>query len=234
MKCYNIKLLRIFFRNSNFTQEEENKLHYLYHQISLLLIVEIGSIYNKKIKSIIVSFGNKEEWLKYYKEDNIPNFHWYVGTGSASVIFDYDRFYKLEFEERKKMVFEMACESIYNIADKGRQFELMQVIDHIIKKYQDVKQLNTNYVALEQSLDYKGEDLLAKVIFQFNQKIKICLLVLGSQLSGSEIIIDEFDYGYIEWLVTAFKKIEIKENFIYLTGSKELDYLPFKISMEKL
>ncbi|MBL0084952.1 MAG: hypothetical protein IPP37_22065 [Saprospiraceae bacterium] len=155
MKSNNIKLLRIFFRNSKFTQEEESKLHYLYHQISLLLIFEIGSTYYKKIKSIIVSFGNKEEWLKYYKENNIPNFHWYLGTGSASVIFDYDWFYKLEFEERKKMVFEMACESIYNIAEKGKQFELMQVINHIIKKFKDVRQLNTNYVALEQSLEYK-------------------------------------------------------------------------------
>ncbi|MBK8112261.1 MAG: hypothetical protein IPK46_19050 [Saprospiraceae bacterium] len=110
----------------------------------------------------------------------------------------------------------------------------MQVINHIIKKFKDVRQLNTNYVALEQSLEYKGEDLLAKLIFQFNQKIRISLLVFGSQLSGAEVIIDEFDYGYIEWLVTAFKKIEIKENFIYLTGSKELDYLPLKINIEKL
>lgn len=60
MMKYNIKLIRIFFRNIYFTQVEENSIHYTYNQISLLLLVELSKIYQKKIDSILISFGTKE------------------------------------------------------------------------------------------------------------------------------------------------------------------------------
>jgi hypothetical protein len=232
VKRYSINLLRIFFRNSNFTLEEENNLHYLYHQISLLLIVELSNLYKNKIDSLSISFGTKELWLKYYKEENIPNYHWYKRTGSASLIFDYEKFNKLKYEDRKKMVFDMACESIYKIAVKGNQIELMQSIDQIIQKYRNIKVLNTNYIALEQSLDYFGNIISAKVLFEFDKKIIVSLVVKLSEQCETKYLLDELNYGYIEWLITAFKKIEIKDKFIYLKGSTELEYLPFKINLD--
>jgi hypothetical protein len=232
MKKYSVNLLRIFFRNSNFTLEEENNLHYLYNQISLLLIVELSNVYHKKTDSLIISFGTKELWLKHYTEESIPNYHWYKRTGSASIIFDYERFNKLEYEDRKKMVFNLSCESIYKIAEKGHQSELMQSVDQIMTKYRKVSVLNTEYVAFQQSLEYYGKIILVKVLFEFDEKIKISLVVSQSDLSETKYLLDEINYGYIEWLITAFKKIEIKNKSMYLKGSKELEYLPYKINLD--
>ena len=83
-----IKLLRIYFRKINITQEEENELLYFYHQISLLISSELNKILINPIDTIRITFGTKDLWLKYYKEEDIPHYHWYKKTGSASVIFD--------------------------------------------------------------------------------------------------------------------------------------------------
>jgi hypothetical protein len=232
MKKDNIKLLRIFFRHNNFTQEEENNLHYIYNQISLLLIVELSKLYLKKIDGITISFGTMELWLKYYKEDNIPNFHWFKKTGSASIIFDYKKFFELEYEDRKKMVLHYACESIYKIAEKGKQLDLMQAINQIIQKYQGINILNTDYITLEQAIKYKDDEISVKVLFEFNEKVKIQLVVNQLLSDEKKYLLDEFSYGYIEWLITAFKKIEVKDNYLYLIGSKELEYLPFKLMLD--
>ena len=48
----------------------------------------------------------------------------------------------------------------------------------------------------------------------------------------TKYIISEFDYGYIEWIITAFKKFEFQnDKFLVLKGSKELNYLPYKIDI---
>lgn len=170
--------------------------------------------------------------MKYYKEDNIPNFHWFNRTGSASIIFDYEKFFELEYEDRKRMVFQFACESIYKIAEKGKQLDLMEAINKVIRKHQGIDTLKTEYIAFEQAIVYKDKEISVKVLFEFNEKIEIQLVVNPTETDEKRYLLDEFNYGYIDWLITAFKKVEVKDNYLYLKGSKELKYLPFKIMLE--
>ena len=228
---HKIKLLRIFFRHHVFKNEDENKYHYLFHQISLLLKAEFDPRLKNNLKSLLISFGTKKLWLKYYKTQTLPILHWYKIVGSSSAYFNYDSFFKLEFEEQKKYVFDKACEQIRLIAEYGSQKELLKAIEEITVKYKSVEVLNTDYIAFRQIFFFDDSQFEGKVIFSFSDKISVYLKIYKAEKELSSHLITTYNYGYIEWVITAFKKIEIDGNMLILKGHKDMDELPFRIDI---
>ena len=229
-----IKLFRICFRHHDFNNEKENEFLYYYQQISFFLITELNPYLNKKIKHLIINFGTEKIWSKFYKNDPLPILHWYRNVGEFSGLFDYDHFNQLENSAKLQYVLIETCHALEQLAKLSNREDFHKAVKNVFLKVKDLKKINFSYIVFKKDLEIAGVEYKSLVKFVFEDKIKIFLefkLISGKTKS---FLISTYKYGYIEWLVTAWKNIVVKDNVLIVSGSRELDELPFKISLDEL
>ncbi len=229
---HKLRLLRIYFRHHDFDNEKENSYHYFFNQIALLIVQELDNYLTRDYRSFVISLGTLELWSKFYDSEEIPNIHYLARQGNTAENFEFDKFFKLEVEDQKLMVFNKACNSLASLARKGKQLELESAINKIKSKYASSKKLNCEYIALNKDFICQGINFTGKIIFKFLEVVYVNLTIEYRGNLVEEFKIWNFDYGYIDWLITVFKKLEVKNDLLILKGHYEIEEFPMSFDLD--
>jgi hypothetical protein len=214
---------------------EIRHLNNIFFGLGTLLNNKINEKYTgKKIQFINIEFASKEYYNKY-PVLAIDYVHYY-GSGSGHLkyygLIDFNSFNKLNATEKKYYIWNRACDYLKKSAKQIGNKELLQAVDFAHDEGIKIE-LNTDYKVIEKDFVHDGLPMNTELWILFrdsgmNSKFK--LKEKGDIIF--EMKLDDTVHGN-EYFLEMYKKIEYDGKNIIIKGSRDIDYLPLKIDIEK-
>jgi hypothetical protein len=206
-------------------------LNEAFFHLSVLLNRLINERYDgKKIKYLNIDFATEETYkLHAVLPKNEPYF--FGGHLRFYGVFDYEQVIKLDADEQKLLLWEMACKFVKQSATKTKNDSLYEAADYAYKKGIE-RNLNADYRLVESEVSICGRKFLAAVWIHFKPDGMYSRFALQD---GNKILlskdIDSTKNG-IEFFLYMYKRIEAIDNMIIIKGHRDVKYLPLKIPID--
>lgn len=183
-----------------------------------------------KIKFINIDFSTDKT---YSLHTSLPKNAPYYFGGHLRYYGSFDRecFVKLTKSEQEKFIWENAYQYLIESAKTIKNIELKEASDQAFAEGLKID-LNPDYRVIDTDITVFSEELLrASVWINFEEDGMYSKLTL--ERSGKVIFIKELDKTKkgVEFFLEMYKSLELEGNNLVLRGSKDVDYLPLKISL---
>jgi hypothetical protein len=186
----------------------------------------------KKIKFINLDFATNKT---YELHKNLPKEepYYYAGHLRYYGTFDKEQFVKRTRIEQNNYVWNKAQEYLLKSAESIKNKKLLLAAEYAYTKGIEIK-LNPDYRMVEAEVNFFGQQLKASIWVNFTVDGMFSKLTLEKE---GEVIfeknIDRTKNG-VEFFLEMYTGIELKNNNIIISGRKDVEYLPLKISLENL
>jgi hypothetical protein len=186
----------------------------------------------KKFKFINLDFATKKT---YELHSNLPQDepYYYGGHLRYYGVFDREQFDQFSRIEQNKYVWNKGYEYLIKSAISIKNEKLLEATEYAYKKGIEMD-LNPDYRVVEADVNFSGQKLKASVWINFKEDGMYSKFTLEKD---QEIVfekqIDQTKKG-IEFFLEMYKVIELENNYIVIKGRKDVEYLPLKISLDKL
>jgi len=220
----------IWFKNGN---ELIADLTEKYFGISLLLNRLLNESYNgKKIKFINLDFATNKT---YEINKNLPKLETYYYGGHLRFygLIDLDLFESLSETERCKYVWDHAYDYLCKISKSTNNFQLLEASKLAYSKGIELE-LNPDYKVITSKFNLSGIQITASIWIIF--KADGVYSKLTFEKEGRivfEQILDKTKNG-VEFFLDMYRSIDLENNYIVVRGRKDVESLPFRISLEEL
>ncbi len=225
MKSASIERTLFFFKDGDQNLIELIKGFFPYYNLLNRLLSE--KYKGKKIKFINIAFYTEATYALYPNQPKHYT-HYHGGNLWFNGVFDIEAFVKMNDEEQIIYIWTEACNNLREAAILSKNEELLHACNFAFKKGLELK-LNPDFILLECETRLGSDIVKAELwihFFEGNMKSKLSFSKNG--IIQFEREIDKTKYG-IEFFLDMYKKIEIKNNSIVISGHREVEYLPLVI-----
>lgn len=186
----------------------------------------------KKIKFINIYFSTERTYeLNTHLPKDEP--YYYGGHLQYYGVLDKERLSLLSWIERKKYIWDKAHRYLCKSAQSIKNKKLMEAAEYAYEKGIETN-LNPDYRMVETDINVSGQQLKASVWVNFKEDGMYSKLTIEKK---EEIVfekdIDKTKNG-VEFFLEMYKGIELVNGNLVIIGRKDVDYLPLKISLDKV
>jgi hypothetical protein len=223
----NIERLMFWFKDGD---EQLISINEDFFGIAVLLNRLLNDNYDgKKIKFINLNFFTKRTY-ELHSVLPIDTPYYYGGHLTYYGLFDVNQFNVLNWNEKKRYVWEKACDYIKKSAEFTKNKKLFDALEFAYLKGIAGK-LNPDYRLLALNIDVYNQQLNVSLWINFKEDGLYSKLVIENDTGIIfEKQIDRTHKG-VEFFLDMYKVLEFDRNTIIIKGRKDVDYLPLKVSI---
>lgn len=204
-----------------------------FFEIGTLLNRLLNEVYDgKKIKFINVYFYTDKLYELYpVVSKNAP--YYYGGHLSYYGSIDIYKFNMLNWDEKKKFIWDKACEYLKESAKFTKNNKLFEAVEHAYLKGLEEK-LNPDYRILDNNINYNETILRVSLWINFKEDGMYSNLIIEN---NERIVFDkEIDKTCkgLEFFLEMYKAMEFDGSSIIIKGHKDVDYLPLRIPLSEI
>jgi hypothetical protein len=213
-------------------EEQLSELNTKYFALGNLLNRLLNEKYDgKKIIFINIYYRTEKSYLLF--QNILKNdVHFYGGYLKYDDVFDVEAFGKMNKNLQDITIWNRACEILVESSKVIKNLKLLEAVEYAHKKGLEID-LNPNYQVIESEVIIYGQLLKASVWINFNEDGMYSKFTLEKNSKiVFERLIDNTVRG-VEFFLVMYKKIEVKDDDIIIKGSKDVDYLPLTIPIDR-
>ncbi len=218
-----------FFNESDSLQPMTQK----YFGLANLLNILLNKYYSgKRIKFINLNYRTQQIYDRF-PNAKVDSAHFYNGVLTFNGLFNEEEFDKFENTEKKIFLWDKACKSIEIASEKVNNNNLLDVMELVYAE--GLKDgLNTNYENLKTPFSYQGNTYEASIFFEIDEYYMKSIFMVSNE--GKKLFEKPIDRTLpgVEFFLEMYKKIEIDFEAIIIRGSKDIEYLPLRISFDEI
>ena len=207
-----------------------SNLNDAFYGLSMLMNRLLNESYEgKKLKFINIYFSTESSYeANPHLPKNEP--YYYGGDLQFYGFFDKDSFLELSFEEQKKFIWKSASQYLVKSGEIIKNNELKKSAEFAFNKGVEIN-LNTDLKLIEKELAISNEKYTVSIWITFQKEYMYSSLLIEKK-SGKvfEKVIDKTRNG-VEFFLDIYKDILSENGDIIIRGSKDVDYLPLRISL---